>query len=71
MNKSLPHGIGALGIRVIVALEYVGKEKQFHYQEYKHEFDDYKCPQLPPYGHGAETVGIKPKDSRRKVAVSP
>ena len=62
MNKSLPHGIGALGIRVIVALEYVGKEKQF---------DDYKCPQIPPYGHGAETVGIKRKDSRRKAAVSP
>ena len=47
----MSHGIGALGIGVILGGEFVGEEEKFEYQEYDSQFDENNKPQSAPDGH--------------------
>lgn len=47
---------------VIVALKNVGEEEQFHYGKHNEKLNKYNHPQFPSYGHGSETVKVKPEN---------
>lgn len=67
VDERLSHCVGPLLVGVIVATEDVWKEKQLHYQEYEHQFDDYNGPQLPPHCHGAKSLDVEAQNPFQNV----
>lgn len=59
-SKVFPHSLSAVGVIIIIALEQVGKEKQFEDEEKYSQFGKNENPQRASHGHPAETVGVKP-----------
>lgn len=53
------YSLCALSVITIVTLQHIGEEKQFEYKKQYEQFHQYEYPQIPSYGHAAESIAIK------------
>ncbi len=53
------HCVGPFLIAGEIALQQIREKEEAEHEEKDEQFDEDYEPELPPYGHGAETVNIK------------